>query len=236
MIVLLTYDAPHRKTQDVAWRLYVADIPFKAVAVPWEVRPKRRMIYAHRPAEDRWPCEPLMDPQEYFHALRAEYLVSYKSQLPETLNELQPELVVVGGAGILPPEIVNGFRVLNVHPGLLPASRGLDTLKWSIVERKQVGVTAHLCDEQADLGWLICEAVVPVYQEDTFHALAMRQYEKEIAMFPSAIRLLGDKTKDVLTRIEARGGKPKKRMGPRREAELMFAFEEYKEQFCVRSA
>lgn len=232
MIVLLTYDAPHRKTQDVAWRLMIAKKEFRILAVPWEDRKPRRFIYSHRPSELTWPCEPLGDPADFCRAFGLEYTVCLKGWLFEELLKLDPELVVLGGAGILPETIVEGFRVMNVHPGLLPVCRGLDILKWSILEAKLVGVTAHLCDKHADLGWRICDAVVPVYRQDTFHAFAMRQYEYEIGLTTRAIDMLGDKTRDRLDRIHALGTESRKRMPITQEGGLLEAFEVYKDKYA----
>ena len=232
MIVLLTYDAPHRKTQDVAMRLLIAGKKFRVVAVPWEERKPRRFIYAHRPAEMTWPCEPIGDPGPFFEQFNIDYKVCEKGWLFEVLLGLDPELVILGGAGILPRAIVDGFRVLNVHPGLLPMCRGLDILKWTVLEGKyEVGVTAHLCDEHADLGWRICQAVVPIYATDTFHGFAMRQYEFEIGQTVRAIDLLGNKTRERLTRIFALGTESRRRMPRSKEVDLLDAFEVYKVKF-----
>lgn len=233
MIVLLTYDAPHRKTQDVAFRLLAAGHKFRVLAVPWEERKPRRFLYAHRPAELTWPCDPLGNPREFFDAFNIDYEVCPKGRLFEGLTKLTPDLVIVGGAGILPEAVVTAFRVLNVHPGFLPQCRGLDILKWTIIEgHYEVGVTAHLCDNEADLGWRICAAPVPVYEHDTFHAFAMRQYEMEIGLLAGAIDLLGDRPRDSFTRIREWGTKPKRRMGRKKERGLLPAFERYKEKYA----
>jgi len=230
-MVLLTYDAPHRKTQDVAVRLMAAGLKFRVVAVPWEERRPRRMLYAHRPAEMTWPCDPVGDSVDFFNNFGVEYRVSPKGWLFDVLLEMDPKLIVLGGAGILPVEIVNGFRVLNVHPGLLPQCRGLDILKWTILEGiHQVGVTAHICDEDADLGWRICQSDVPVFEHDTFHSFAMRQYEWELGLIVRAINLVGMKTREDLRRIFALGTKSRRRMPRSKERGLLEAFEQYKKK------
>ena len=231
MIVLLTYDAPHRKTQDVAIRLMASGHKFRVVAVPWVERKPRRFLYAHRPAEMTWPCEPMNDPSVFFKNFGIDYMVCEGGWLFEVLLGLDPELIVVGGAGILPDSIVNGFRVLNFHPGLLPQCRGLDALKWSVLEGQQVGVTAHLCDEEADLGWRVSAVLVPVYENDTFHSFAMRQYEAEMGLINTAIEKLGDKTRDRLPKILDFGTKSHRRMPRRVEAGLLDAFEKFKEKW-----
>jgi phosphoribosylglycinamide formyltransferase-1 len=228
MIVLLTYDAPHRKTQDVAWRMLAAGRKFRVIAVPWEERKPRRFLYAHRPAEMGWPCEPIGDPVPFFEAFDVDYQVCSKGWLFEVLLGIDPELIVVGGAGIIQDCIVKGFDVLNVHPGFIPQCRGLDALKWAIVEGKEVGVTAHICDEYADLGWRICEAAVPVFQSDTFHSFAMRQYEMELSLINKAIDALRGKTRESFTRVLDWGTTATRRMKRSTEAGLLEAFDAYK--------
>ena len=226
MITLLTYDAPHRKTQDVAWRLLSHARKFKVVAIPWIDRKPRRFLYAHRPAEMTWPCEALGQPETVFANLGVDYLVCPSMDCVRTLVEDGP--VVIGGAGILPKEVVENHDVLNVHPGLLPASRGLDILKWSILDLRRVGVTAHLCDQYTDLGWRILDRRVPVYHSDSFHSFAMRQYEMELDLIDAALELLETKTKDDFERIEKEDTEARRRMPRRKEAGLLEAFERFK--------
>lgn len=228
MIVLLTYEVPHRKTQDVSLRLMASGYEFMAVAVPWIERKPRRFIYAHRPHEMMWPCDPLKDNIEFFRNIEVDYTVVPHDSLHMWLEGARPSVVVVGGAGILPAEIVNDFKVLNVHPGFLPKCRGLDILKWSIIEGLKVGVTAHLCDDRPDLGWFISERAVPVYHQDTFHSFAMRQYEMELGLLDESVGLARESEKHVFKRIEPGDTVSRRRMPRRLEADLLPAFERYK--------
>ena len=228
MIVLLTYDHPHRKTSDVLWRLLAEGHRPKIVATPWKERKERDFIYAHRPAESGWPCTPnLKTPEGICENLELEYIRT--DTLDQTLNWIQPNVVVVGGAGILPEDVVTNFKVLNAHPGLLPARRGYDVLKWCIHDCVQVGVTAHLCDKHTDLGRRMAEIEVPVFAEDTFHAFAMRQYEMELDLLSLAVDMVkSGETGDVIHPSETQ---PFKRMPKEVEATLMQRFEDYKRVF-----
>lgn len=228
-IALLTYDHPHRKTEDVLWHLLLGGYKSIAlVAAPWIERPVRRFLYPHRPGEDGWACEPIMGARRLAERWGLSYEVVPPESMRDHLEPVDPDIVVVGGAGILPAELVRAFPVLNVHPGLLPECRGLDILKWSIIEGKRVGVTAHLCDEYADLGWRIKDEIVPVYPSDTFHLFAMRQYEMENALIVPALEVLKTAVRDDLDRIEADGTESRRRMPRRIEAGLLDAFERYK--------
>jgi len=233
MIAVLSYDAPHRKTEDVVWRLMAGGIQdFSIFATPWVERKPRRYIYAHRPAEPPWPCEPTGHPSFLYMNLGIGYEVVPHESLVSRIMEVNPELVVVGGAGLLSAELVRKYKVLNVHPGLLPWSRGLDILKWTILDLSQVGVTAHLCDENADLGWRILEANVPVYHSDSFHSFAMRQYEMELSLLLPAIEIAQRSEKKDLERIEAQGTDSKRRMPRKLESGLPEAFDRYKRIFA----
>jgi len=232
-IVVLTYDHPHRKTQDVVWRLISRGFwgDLEVIATPWVQRKERKYLYGHRPAERNWPCEPTNTPQELYALMGIPYTRSDRDTIYETLEALSPSVIVVGGAGILPKNVVQEFLVLNVHPGLLPARRGLDVLKWAIHDCKQVGVTAHLCDEHTDLGWLVLDSEVPVFPEDSFFTFAMRQYEYELRLLDDSVNMVLNNSKSARTRFERiRPGEtqPFKRMPLEVEAGLLDDFERYK--------
>ena len=106
----------------------------------------------------------------------------------------------------------------------------LDILKWDILELNRVGVTAHICDDETDLGWRIRDGRVPVYPHDTFHSFAMRQYEMELDMIPLAIdaTLRGDK----FERIDREDTTARRRMGRRVESGLPEAFKRFKRVYA----
>ena len=161
LIVVLTYDAPHRKTEDVVWKLLSSGYRnLHLVATPWIERKERQFIYAHRPGEKGWPCEPTSKTEVFAEKVGIPFTKTVGTSLEATLDPLECEVVVVGGAQLLPESVVTRFKVVNVHPGLLPMCRGLDILKWSVLELLRVGVTAHICDGRADLGRRIAEQTV----------------------------------------------------------------------------
>lgn len=192
MIVVLTYDAPHRKTQDLLLRLKAfGHKPILVVATPWETRKNFQPMIPHRPSEPRWPCEALdLPPDRMCRNLGYQYRVVKKDELAQRIRCVSPEIVLIGGAGILPPEVVKSALIVNSHPAMLPLARGLDALKWAIYHDLAVGITLHLIDEHPDAGLVIKQAEVPLYASDTFHAFAMRQYEMEIDLLAQAPDLL----------------------------------------------
>lgn len=233
MIVLLTYSEPHRKTFDVACRLLAAGRHFCFVVLPWVRRKPRRYLFGHRPAEREWPCEWSMEPEILASNLHKEcyFVKDADGSLFTRLAELDPALVVVGGAGILSREVVEAFKVLNVHPGYLPQSRGLDALKYAVLTGKKVGVTSHLVDHRADLGWKIAERAVPVYRDDSFQQFAMRQYEYELDLIaPSVERVLGGY---LGQEIEEGDSVSTRRLPLSMECGLPEAFEQFKRRYAA---
>jgi phosphoribosylglycinamide formyltransferase-1 len=86
----------------------------------------------------------------------------------------------------LPPSVVKSAILFNAHPAYLPEVRGLDALKWAILERRPIGVTTHVVDENADAGLLIRREMLDLFPWDDFHSIARRLYEKEIEMLANA--------------------------------------------------
>ncbi len=103
------------------------------------------------------------------------------------------DLVALAGfMRILPAHIVSRFRwrILNIHPSLLPAFPGLDAPRQAIEYGVRVsGCTVHFVDEGVDSGPIVLQAAVPVLPGDTPDTLAARIREEEHRIYPEAIHL-----------------------------------------------
>ncbi|MDZ4781897.1 MAG: phosphoribosylglycinamide formyltransferase [Planctomycetia bacterium] len=108
-----------------------------------------------------------------------------------------PHFVVMGGFlkhVLIPPDFEN--RVLNIHPGLIPAFCGKGMYGHHVHEAvldygaKVSGCTVHFVDNQYDHGPIILQRVVPVESGDTPDSLAGRVFEAECEAYPDALRLL----------------------------------------------
>ena len=205
-IGIITYDVPHRKTQDLVCKFLLNGYRnLYLITTPFVNRKKHIPLYQHRPSKSvgvsvKKMCENLN--------------IGFLNKLGGL------DCVVVGGAGILPKDIVNNHRVINSHPGYLPNVRGLDALKWAIYNGQPIGVTTHYIDENADEGILIDRQFVPVYFEDTFHSVAQRQYEMEIEMLVDAVGKNGGMS------LKDSNYKPNRRMPHHKENIMMSRFEE----------
>ncbi len=79
-------------------------------------------------------------------------------------------------------------RILNIHPSLLPAFRGLDAQKQALEHGVTVtGATVHFVNAELDAGRIVMQAAVPVLPGDTVDALSARILVQEHRIYPLAI-------------------------------------------------
>jgi folate-dependent phosphoribosylglycinamide formyltransferase PurN len=96
----------------------------------------------------------------------------------------------------IPPRWEN--RVLNIHPGLLPAFGGKgmygDRVHAAVLASgaRESGCTVHFANNEYDRGPIILQKRVPVREGDTVQTLAARVFEVECEAYPEAIRLFGE--------------------------------------------
>ena len=109
------------------------------------------------------------------------------------LRSLGVELVVLAGyMQLVSADFLDAFpdRVINVHPGLLPAFPGLDAVGQALDYGVKVfGVTVHLVDRGVDTGAIILQRAVELpgaqTREDVFAVLRGVEH----ALLPEAVRL-----------------------------------------------
>lgn len=184
--IVLTYDAPHRKTQDLLMRLKAyGETDVQVVAAPWVARKNFTPLLPHRPA-----LVSALTPETLARNLGFHYRALPLDALSDFLSEAGLSVVLIAGAGLLPAEVVERFVFINAHPGWIPLVRGLDALKWAILEDLPVGVTLHRINAETDGGTILRRIEVPLYESDAFHAFAYRQYEMEIDLLAQSPALL----------------------------------------------
>ncbi len=112
----------------------------------------------------------------------------------EELKRYEVDLVVLAGYMMLvTPALLDCFpyRVINLHPALLPAFPGAtpieDTLNYGA---RVTGVTVHFVDEDTDTGPIILQEAVEIKYNDTVESLRGRIHEVEHRILPRAIELI----------------------------------------------
>jgi len=117
----------------------------------------------------------------------------FERSLIAAIDAKAPDLVVLAGfMRILSPAFVTRYagRLLNIHPSLLPAFRGLHTHAQALAAGVRVhGCTVHLVRFELDEGPVLAQGVVPVLDGDTEESLAARVLEVEHRCYPQALAL-----------------------------------------------
>jgi phosphoribosylglycinamide formyltransferase-1 len=119
---------------------------------------------------------------------------AYDRQVVAALKERQVDLVCLAGfMRLLSAYFIREFpnRILNIHPGLLPAFPGLEAQHQAWEYGVKVsGCTVHFVDEHLDHGPIIVQTSVPVMNGDTPETLAARILKEEHRIYTEAINLV----------------------------------------------
>jgi formyltetrahydrofolate-dependent phosphoribosylglycinamide formyltransferase len=121
--------------------------------------------------------------------------------LADAFQQAGADLICLAGyMRLLGPAFLSRFpwRVLNVHPALLPAFGGRGFYGRRVHEAvlasgaRQSGVTIHFVDDEYDHGPILLQQAVPVEPEDTVETLARRVLCAEHEAYPAAVRLVAE--------------------------------------------
>ncbi len=150
----------------------------------------------------------------------------FDSALQALIDARAPQLVVLAGfMRVLSDAFVAHYRgrMVNIHPSLLPALRGLDTHRRALAAGLRVhGASVHLVSEELDGGAVIAQVRVPVEPHDDASTLAARVLAQEHRLYPTVLRwwaegrlryvnaglLLDGQPLDTPVLLEARGAAP----------------------------
>lgn len=116
---------------------------------------------------------------------------AFEAALGRVLADHAAEIVCLAGfMRVLTPEFVRRWegRMINIHPSLLPAYRGLDTHARALADRvAEHGCTVHVVVPELDAGPIVAQARVPVLPGDTPATLAARVLAEEHRLYPLAL-------------------------------------------------
>ena len=104
-------------------------------------------------------------------------------------------LCLAGFMRLLTPWFVRLWegRIINIHPALLPAFKGLDTHRHALAAGVKIhGASVHFVVPEMDSGPIIAQAAVPVRDDDTEESLAARVLAAEHRLYPLALKLLAE--------------------------------------------
>ncbi len=122
---------------------------------------------------------------------------AFEEKAGDLIEEKGCDLVILAGfMRLLTPYLVGRFegRILNIHPALLPAFKGLDAQRQALEYGVKItGCTVHVVTEDMDAGPIVAQRAVPVLDDDTEESLSARILEEEHKLYPEAIRIHGKK-------------------------------------------
>lgn len=187
-MILFAYDFPHRKTNDFIVHCVLRGYKISAIIAA----PPVKLDVPNSTIRSKIRHETLYHPKELAKVFDIPYKVleHNSNEAEEYLQRLKPKIGLIAGARILKANIIKKFDVgiINFHPGLIPETRGLDALFWSIINNHDLGITSHLIDERIDAGKLLEIRRIPLYTDDTLFDLSERLYEIQIKMIDIAIQ------------------------------------------------
>lgn len=124
--------------------------------------------------------------REAFDRALGDYLESQKLDL----------IACAGFMRVMGEGLISRFagRMLNIHPSLLPAYKGLHTHERALAAGDaEHGCTVHLVTAELDGGPTILQARVKVLPGDTAESLAARVLIEEHRLYPEALALMAQR-------------------------------------------
>jgi phosphoribosylglycinamide formyltransferase-1 len=120
----------------------------------------------------------------------------FDAELVEALRHAGATHVVLAGfMRVLTAVLLDAFpwRVVNIHPALLPAFPGIHAQRQALAYGVKVsGCTVHFVDGGTDTGPIIAQAVVPVLERDTEETLSARILAEEHRLLVAALAAIAD--------------------------------------------
>lgn len=131
--------------------------------------------------------------------LKGQSRTEYDQRLIDAIAPHKPDLIVLAGfMRILSPLFIQNFsgKIVNIHPSLLPAYKGLDTHQRVIdAGEKYHGATVHFVTEELDAGESIIQSRITIQPNDDAASLQQRIHAEEHIIYPRAIQWIDEQRK-----------------------------------------
>jgi len=210
---IITYNKPHLKTQELIFGLASKGYNnIKIILVPYIKRKKRKVLIKHRPSQFTG-----IDPITIAKKLKFKIVDISKREI------LNCDYVLIAGSNLIDKKFIIKNKIINCHSGLIPESRGLDSLKWSIYKKRLIGNTLHFIDKNIDSGKIISHNLTTVNINDNLIDLSTRHYSNEIFMLVNFELFLVNKKI-----IRLKKGKPHMRMPYSKELIILNNFNSFR--------
>jgi phosphoribosylglycinamide formyltransferase-1 len=121
----------------------------------------------------------------------------FETALDAYLRAQGVEIIALAGfMRVLTAGFIAGWegRMINIHPSLLPAYKGLHTHERALADGAKVhGCSVHLVTPELDGGPVLLQAEVPVLAGDTPETLSQRVLKEEHRIYPQALAMLASR-------------------------------------------
>jgi len=145
-----------------------------------------------------------------------------RRQCRELLEELEPNLGVLGGTRIISRRVLEipPDGMLNSHPGLLPEVRGSASVAWSIYHDVPIGSTCHFIDPDIDTGDIVAKRVIPVHRGDTYELLCWKTLVMAGTLMTEAVGMW--RKGDITRTSQGENGLPTFKVAPPEVLEVVY--------------
>jgi phosphoribosylglycinamide formyltransferase 1 len=130
------------------------------------------------------------------HTMFGKDRAAFEHAMQDVLERHKIELVCLAGfMRLLTPWLVDRWRgrMLNIHPALLPAFKGLDTHKRALEAGVKLhGATVHFVVSEMDSGPIVAQGALAVLDDDNEESLAARVIRIEHKLYVLALRLVAE--------------------------------------------
>lgn len=120
----------------------------------------------------------------------------FELALQAVLEKHRIDIVCLAGfMRLLTPWLVGQWqnRMLNIHPALLPAFKGLDTHRRALEAGVKIhGATVHFVVPEMDSGPIVAQGALAVRDDDSEESLAARVIRIEHRIYPLALQLVAE--------------------------------------------
>lgn len=189
-ICVFAYNFQHKKTQEVLVHLFLnkfrVHTTFAANKIKLNFYQSKERVVINNLEFNH--------PRKISKSINSKYKVIRhdSNKLVKILKKEKFDLGIIAGARILKKKIIEQFKIgiLNMHPGLLPLNRGVDSHKWAIFKNWPQGVTCHLIDTKIDLGEYICSKKIKVNQDDSLVDINTRLQNMELNLMIKSLNLI----------------------------------------------
>lgn len=119
---------------------------------------------------------------------------NFEDKINQQLSDWNVDFVILAGfMRILTPNFIQKWagRILNIHPSILPAYKGLNTHQRVLnTGDRWHGCTVHFVTSELDSGFPLAQGVLEISQQDTTETLQKRVQELEHLIYPQVVEWL----------------------------------------------